>query len=180
MGSGNTTEGFVNQLEDPARGGSSPKALGAEKDGRARSARLASDPTIWRAMWCAMEFRHAGAGGVVRLRGGVGLSVAVVVCGQRRGGWSSCYRGGATVVGGGGGGRPRGGWTRWLRWAQSVGTAAGYQFLKLSSSFMFYLVGRYRIGRTIALISNGYTDGAYFLRIRRWTRSVSLKIYKRF
>ncbi|KAI4979084.1 hypothetical protein ZWY2020_015837 [Hordeum vulgare] len=78
-------------------------------------------------MWCAMEFANAVALRAARF--------VAVVCGQRCGGWSSCYRGGATVVGGGGCGRLRVGWTRWLRWAQSVETAAGYQFLKLSSSF---------------------------------------------
>lgn len=53
----------MNQVEDPARRGSPPTALGAEKDGRARSpsrvpqsARLAYDPNIWR----AMEVSHAG------------------------------------------------------------------------------------------------------------------------
>ncbi|KAI4994431.1 hypothetical protein ZWY2020_034072 [Hordeum vulgare] len=100
-GSGNTTDGFVNQLEDPARDGSSSKALGSKKDGRARSARLASDPSILRAMWCAMEFSHAGGGERLRASRGCFVSETDGRNWQAEPWWfEQLLRGGVAVVGG--------------------------------------------------------------------------------
>ena len=68
----------MNQDDTPARGGSPAAAVGAENDGRGcsprggpRRARSVSDPSICRAMWCAMllqDFCAEGLGARARRR----------------------------------------------------------------------------------------------------------------